>query len=494
MIPWLIWKDLRLTAPVLLAAAILGIAPVLCMLALAYTMAPGAFPWAEAILAGAHFSQWLLLLTGALLGGNAFASEQEDGSFRFLMSLPARPQDVLFSKAIVTLIVFESLWIANAGVVHAIVPFGMVGYREKLVGAASMPAIASLSLMALGLSWFWSAVMARPVAAALSGLLSCGLLLLVFRVCAGVFIANDSTAYAGGFPPIAALLGIAGIILGSGWFLLRDGMPFVPAPKSFARSATRWRERPAAPSSTGSRRRADAFHALAWKDWHLMRPPFVAGTALVVMPYVFAGCSVLSASEPAKTFALASTQSLWLCCPVFAIWGGYLIAVERRTQTDRFLDALPITRARAAASKLIAAAAPAVTILGVNAGLSVLLHSAAFLPAPLGEPGSFSEMTWSLLLWQEASLLFALPAVGAPLICFGAAWLASARLAKPFLGLAVGAASAGASLAVWLAFSTIVQERLGPFPAALAFTAAAGLMAIAGIACGFRRLTAREPV
>ena len=493
MILSLLWKDLRLTVPVLLAAAIFTIAPYLCVFALTYTMAPGSFPWAEAVMAGAHFSQWLMLLTGALLGANAFASEREDGSADFLMSLPAKSRDVLFSKAIVTLMTFECLWIANAAVVHAMTPFATVGFRDKLIGAAGMPTIASLSLAVLGLSWCWSALMARPVIAAMFGLLSCGLFLAVFRVGIGFLRAEKNVTEIGGFVWIAILLGAVGFIAGALLFHYRERIPAFSRPKAAMRYPTGCNEAQRDRRDSLPPRQPYPLVALIWKDWRMIGILLFTGTLLIAAPYVYATGIALVVGELPKVFARASTQSLWLCCPVFSVWGGYLVVAEQRTRANYFLDALPVSRTCSALSKLILAAIPSLVILGVNAGLALGFHNAAFLPAPIGESGiGFSEMTWSLLLWQQTSLLFALPVITAPLVCFGVAWIASIRLVKPFLGIAIGVISTGVTLVAWMAFSTLFEDRLAPFPATLVFAVLGCVIATTCILCGLRDLAGKE--
>jgi hypothetical protein len=472
----LLWKDLRLTVPVFVAAVLLSVIPYVCTITLAVTMGRGSIPWAETIVAGTHFGQWLILLIAAFLGGNVFACEREDESFRFLTALAVRPRAIVLSKVIVTVVTLECLWIASAAAMHASTPFALPGLRATLPGAADMPAIAAASLLVLGLSWVASGLLARPVVAAICGLLVSGAVYLALHVGAGLVLREEHVVQPAQLSPVAALAGVVACVVACAHFLLRNGGGAAPPPRAESSPLGRCARTARPLSRPSDSRRTRGFGALLWKDWRLIRAALLVGAALAATPYAGAAALALTADAPMQPFARAATQSLWLSCGVVAIWSGLLVGTERRTKSDRYLHALPVRQSRLAESKLLVAALPSLLVIGSNIFLAVAFHALVFEPSPLDDARvPFGQMTWALLLWQPASLLFALPAIGAPFVCFGVAWLASAWFGKPFIGIASGTASAFVVLAGWMAFSTLVQEITLPLEAALAYAVCAGL-------------------
>lgn len=491
MIAALLWKDVRLTVPVYLFAVCVISTSFLGVFGLAYAMAPGHFPWAEAILTAVHFSQWLLLPVCAVLGGNAFACEREDRSCEFLMALAVAPRHVLFSKSIITVLTFECLWIACAAVFCAALPFAAIGFDATLPGAASMSTIAAASLLVLGLSWFWSSLMNKPVAAAGTGLLTTGLLYMVlYGVASAVTGQNVSIA---DLAPAAALLGFAASIAGGVVFLRSRGVAFAapphttPLPVEIAMPTSN-------PATCGAARVSSCpTFALLWKDWRLIRNVLGVGLLIAGIPYLAAMLLALGSRPALELFARASTQSLWLSSFIVAVWAGYSISTERRSGSERYLNALPVARMRIAASTLSVAVLPSLFAAGTNILLATVLHAHIFYPTPFSEGSpSFRIMTWDELLWQQSSLLFALPALGSPMVCFGVAWWASARWKMPFAGMAAGIASALVSLLVWVAFSNHVRDVLLPVQTACVYAAANGAAGAVCVALGFRRLTTRD--
>jgi hypothetical protein len=244
-------------------------------------------------------------------------------------------------------------------------------------------------------------------------------------------------------------------------------------------------------SATGTKRHASTLavnrgynpaRALLWKDVRMARAILGAGAIVLMLPY---GYPLVSGATTAG-FARASTQSLWLSVVVYAVWGGYLISTERNTLTSRFLHALPVRNSRIAASRLIVTLAPATAVFLINVAANLALHAAAFRQSPVEEPvDHFFAMNWPLLVWQDSSLMFAQPTYGMPLAAFGVAWYGAASLKKPFVGIGLGIASAGAMLVIWLTF---IEGMLLPFQAAALFFVAGALVSAALIAFGTHRM------
>ena len=432
MIGTLIWKDIRLNAPVFLAGVLLIVAPYLCVLAWMYSMAAGTFPWAKAILAGSYCSQWLSLLTCALLGGNAIACEREDGSDRFLAALPVKRDDVLFSKLVVALIAFECLWTVNPCLLRATAHVAGVSFRDTLPGAVSMPAIASTALMVFGVSWFWSTVLTRPVGAALAGIACCGLVYVTAQAI-HTAMASESQGFLEGTRVFApGIIGLLGVAAGALQYH-RAGESRRAGP---GRLSGLFRSETEAPLRMPNRRRAGTrrlqMAAMVWKDLRLLRPVLLLGAALVVMPYAIAAIDARASEDAIKAYARASGQSLWLCCLVLPVWAGYIIAAERTTESERFLAYMPVSRLTIVSSKLCVSLFPSCIVLAANLALVLILHHKLYwVPAGLATDTGFLRITWSSLVWQPTSLMFSLPVLGAPMVAYGVAWLASARLTRP---------------------------------------------------------------
>lgn len=493
MIRWLLWKDLRLMTPALLAAGLLFAASFLSTFAFMYSMSIGPFPWADAVVTGTHVFQWSMVLVSALIGGSALSREREDQSVRFFLSLPLRRRDALLSKLVVTLLIVELLWICIALIVHASVPWAAFDVRDKLPAAAGMGTVASFSLLALGASWCWSSVLAKPALAALNGLVTVGVVAIAVRGTMALEAGAGGIVTLGDIAPWATLVGIVGVALGSRLYLAGDaessGLPTHRATSAGEQFPHRF----SALASTSPWNRTTGFRALLWKDWHMIKTVLLSGGFVLVTPYLYASFILLTSGAGLHAFARASTQSLWLSCIVFPLWGGYLVSTERATGTDHFLGSMPVASLRIGASRLLTTFLPAVIVFIATIGASIALHQQAFKPSPVEtSPVGFLHMTWSVLIFQPDSLLFGLPAYGAPLVCYGVSWLGSNALDKPFLGVVFGAATAGMVLVLWLAAIPITQELLAPIQLAFLFLTAGSVAAVAFVGLGCRALKSAQ--
>jgi ABC-type transport system involved in multi-copper enzyme maturation permease subunit len=485
----LLWKDLRLSAPALITAIFLFLASYISIYMLHFSMTPGPFPWIDATVSGTHFGQWSMVIAAALIGGVAFASEREDGSQRFFYSLPVRRIDAAIGKLIVALLAFECLWLLLALITHATVPFAAFGMRERLPGAAAPTSIAALSFLVLGASWCWSALLAKPILAAINGLMTSVFALLAVYAIARAVTSSDAPIAFDNIAPSGWPLGIVGFVVGTKVYLagyMDDAVSRKAATQSVGRdpdTALHWPDR------------IHPFRALIWKDRRLAQMVLLAGGATLILPYAYPVLILLQGGASTEAFARTTTQTLWLSCIVFAIWGGYIVSAERASRTDRFLQSLPVRTSSIVGSRLLLTFIPAMVIFLLNLGAMLALHAIAFRQSPVDEPiRSFSDMTWTSLVWQPNSLLFAMPTFGMPLICFGVAWFGSIRLNRPFLGIGLGAASPGLVLLIWLSFANLVQGAIRPLQAGLLFFVAGVVISLLLLRLGYRRLNGTELV
>lgn len=486
MIRALVWKDLRLAAPAIVTALLLFAASYASMFLVSRSMSTGPFPWFEATVAGTHFAQWSLVFASALLGASLIASERENGSDRFFFALPVWKGDALASKAVVALLAFECLWLLLAAVAHAAVPYAAMGARDRLPGAAGLFTLAAVSFMVMGLSWGWAARVSKPIVAAVNGIITAGIVLIVIQAALRVTSVTRSEDGLDALGVWAVAFGILGFSAGA--WSYSGGSNDVAIARKRSPLGRRSAAKPLPAINPINR-----FRALLWKDVHLARVVLLFGLVVLVLPYLLPLTALASGSSLLEPFGRASTQALWLSTVVFAVWGGFMVSTERATATSAFLLSLPVSQRSIAASRLLLTYLPALVLFSANLAAMLVLHALTFRESPVEEPvGGFYAMTWSLLIWQENSLLFAMPTFGMPLVAFGVAWLGAAALRRPFLGIGLGVASPGLVLVVWLAFVSIVESAILPFQAAAAFYVAGVIVSLVCVLMGYRKLREAE--
>jgi len=476
----LLWKDLRLSAPAIMTAALLFATTYISIFTLTASLTPGVFPWLAAAVIGVHYCQWSMVVAAALLGGSAFASEREDESYRFFHSLPVRRWDATISKLVVVLLAFECLWLLLAFITHATVPYAALGHRDRLPGAASPSAIAAFSFLVLGASWCWSAWLAKPILAAVNGLMTSTLAL--FCVYGMVNLATDTEIGFESIAPWSWPLGIIGFVVGAKGYI--SDSTDVRARTGRIGTASWGGE-----SGVGWSSAKSSFRALISKDRCLAQTVLLAGGVTLVLPYAYPLSILWQGGSALEALARASTQTLWLSCIVFAIWGGYIVSVERASRTDLFLRSLPVRMSTIVGSRLLLSYVPALAIFLTNVALMIALHTLTFRQSPVDDPVSgLYEMTWSILIFQSNSLLFAMPTFGMPLVCFGVAWFGSIVLNRPFLGIGLGAATPGLVLVIWLSFESLVGSALRPMQAGILFFVIGLLASLLLLGLGYRKL------
>lgn len=166
----LLWKDLRVNLPIMVAAVFIWTAThaVAAAVLLFAINEHNAVPWATALFrvtaASLMFSQ---VLIGAL-GANAMASERGDRSAEFLFGLPATRRQLLASKFIVALAIALAIWLWHVFVIEIVCPaFGAPliprGFPEYVTVAVS-------GFSVFGGAWLASSFMKSTAYALLLGM------------------------------------------------------------------------------------------------------------------------------------------------------------------------------------------------------------------------------------------------------------------------------------------------------------------------------------
>jgi ABC-type transport system involved in multi-copper enzyme maturation permease subunit len=157
----LLWKDYRVNLLVLAfgVAVLVG----LPLLALALnlhgqlTIGSAPRPWSELLVHTTPFGLAIQLLTMAMLGGNAVASERADRSAEFLAYLPPSRWAIITSKAIFAISVGLFIWGVSLAIIYVVAPaIGAVTAELIDFRDSTVPVLAATSVLLFGAAWFGS--------------------------------------------------------------------------------------------------------------------------------------------------------------------------------------------------------------------------------------------------------------------------------------------------------------------------------------------------
>ena len=157
----LLWKDCRLNLLIVLFGVVVLVGLPLLALALnlhgQLTIGSAPRRWSELLVHATPFGLAIQLLTMAMLGGNAVASERADRSAEFLAYLPPSRWAVIGSKAVFAIGVGLFIWGVSLAIIYVVAPAigqvtaELIDFRDRTV-----PILAATSVLLLGAGWFGS--------------------------------------------------------------------------------------------------------------------------------------------------------------------------------------------------------------------------------------------------------------------------------------------------------------------------------------------------
>ncbi len=224
----LLWKDCRVNLFVLIFGLAMLLGPFLVWLAgvLYDYWRYGAHVWRpETCQIMGITSLSLSLLTIAMLGGNAVASERSDRSAEFLAYLPPSRWTVITSKIILAVGACLFIWVVNLVVIRWIAPLMSV-QGSSVAGSHPANAVSSLactSIILFGVAWMCSSFTASPAIATGAGIFSAPLVIGSLHV---VDLLDDSATFdiLWWYGAICVTLGILSFAGGT-WYYLRRVEP-----------------------------------------------------------------------------------------------------------------------------------------------------------------------------------------------------------------------------------------------------------------------------
>lgn len=172
---------------------------------------------------------------------------------------------------------------------------------------------------------------------------------------------------------------------------------------------------------------------LIWREYRLNRPILIAGTVLLLLPYLVVTLIVLwrqkgsatGVPDVAVVFGIAAIWSLFLCQLTVALLGGNAIAGERADRSAEFIAYLPLPRTRLLGSKLILAFSAAALIWGIN--LLVLWILVSLAPQFRSGPSLSPKIPLTLSYVAITGLVF-----------YGVSWLISSFQSSPTFAVVGG--------------------------------------------------------
>jgi len=229
---WLLWREYRLNRLILMAGAVLLLAPyvvgliVLCW-AICWAKEPPVIeglPYAVVVFgAAALYSILLSLFTVALLGGNAIAGERADRSAEFMAYLPVSRGRRLASKLSLTLLATASIWAVNLLVLGALVSLTPeMRWSGLSQHASSLAYWALTSLLIYCVSWLFSSLQSNPSVAICTGAVSPLFVVMGLQAAAWIWSMPITSRFLPiGYPIASLLLAVASFAAGSVYYLRR---------------------------------------------------------------------------------------------------------------------------------------------------------------------------------------------------------------------------------------------------------------------------------
>ena len=169
----LLWKDLRVNLPIMVAAVVIWtaahtVAGAVLLLYAGHEQRTDAVSWSLALTrvtaASLMFSQ---VLIGAL-GANAMAAERGDRSAEFLFCLPATRRQILASKFVVAWAIVLAIWLWHVFILEIICPAFGAGVIARGLPSYSSVAVSGFSVF--GGAWLASSFMKSTAYALLLGM------------------------------------------------------------------------------------------------------------------------------------------------------------------------------------------------------------------------------------------------------------------------------------------------------------------------------------
>jgi hypothetical protein len=166
----LLWKDCRVNRMVIILGTAMVLGPYVFGLGgEIYFRWRHDFAWWDYSLASnvAYVSLALLVVTMAMLGGNAFAAERADRSAEFLAYLPPSRWTLVASKMIVALGASLSGWALNLLTLFVVAPRlpGVPQLMEDNPKGEALLAGAGFAALVFGVAWCFSSFVATPAIA-----------------------------------------------------------------------------------------------------------------------------------------------------------------------------------------------------------------------------------------------------------------------------------------------------------------------------------------
>lgn len=447
MLKALLWKDARLFAEVFQAGLALIVASYGFAFLLIYADQGKAFEWSKVIAGGASLTRFTSLLLCALLGAYAFGRENEDRSILFLSYLPAPKNYAAASKLTISLGSMVLLWMASLAALAA----GMraMGFDATALRWTfkAMSGFAASGILVFGISWLFSLFLDSVVVTALASLM------FLIPVCAAQLVANwyfeieNPAFFHWSTVSLMITTGAAGVAIGTMRFLRVGGACTESLPRRRAIE-----EADDVPASLKGQKQAGPLRALLWKDFRLIKTPFLVGIGAMWLPYAVCAATAYALDSVWIGFRTAAFASIVLGGLVFPFWSGHLVSTEYVSKACWFLSILPVPRVKALVSKLVLALLPVLAVSALNLVLLLAVDSRV-----AGSAKFDYSLTWEAIA-RAPFIIMGFAMTSGAFMGFSLSWFLSAYYARPAVAVVLGILMTPLSIGLWAALSGYCLE------------------------------------